>query len=330
MSMKNEKGYTIIGTMIIMMIMSYMGVNVADMSNTGSTSGVQEVQGAKALYVGNGGIQYALSQLDEGLDPDGTHALGDGSFTVSTDPNSRRVVVASTVGVARDEQELLAKFSGDKTDIDLRLSYPQGNSIEDIRFLKTEGNKVILTHMSLDWNWSDCEYNDACEGAEPNYVCHIPNGNQDNRHTIRASQDSVQVHLDHGDSLGKCYADERVRGRSCEGTDDEVSECYQDTGGVQVSGIALNGTSIFSGAANSGDRIDVIDQIFTEDQTYVFDYINFSGAVPASGWYSLTMYFADGSERTADFKFINQMVDNDDDDDDSDDDDDDDDDNDDD
>jgi len=35
-------------------------------------------------------------------------------------------------------------------------------------------------------------------------VCHIPPGNPQNAHTIRISENAVQTHLDHGDSLGIC------------------------------------------------------------------------------------------------------------------------------
>lgn len=320
MRVENQKGYTIIGTMIIMMIMSYMGINVADVADSDSSGSVREVQATQALYVGNGGIQYALKQLDEGLDPVGTRRFGEGEFTVRTDPNARGVFVSSLVGPAVREQSLLVKFSRDKTDLDLRESMHQGNEIKNINLLKTEGGRVILTHLALRWNWSDCGYNDACEAHEPVYVCHIPNGDESKRHTIRASQSSLESHLAHGDREGKCDPDEVVRGRACDGSEEEVSECYADTGGQHVSSIAFNGTSIFNGSAASGDKIDIDDQILTADGTYAFDYVRFSGTVPQTGWYSLTMYFSDGSERTSDFKFINQMIDADDDRDDFDDD----------
>jgi len=35
-------------------------------------------------------------------------------------------------------------------------------------------------------------------------VCHIPPGNPDNVHTISISENAVAVHMDHGDSLGRC------------------------------------------------------------------------------------------------------------------------------
>jgi|SRR5918998_435598 hypothetical protein len=35
-------------------------------------------------------------------------------------------------------------------------------------------------------------------------ICHIPPGNPDNAHTIRVSENAVDAHLAHGDTLGKC------------------------------------------------------------------------------------------------------------------------------
>ena len=35
-------------------------------------------------------------------------------------------------------------------------------------------------------------------------ICHIPPGNPDNAHTIRVSENAVDAHLDHGDTLGEC------------------------------------------------------------------------------------------------------------------------------
>jgi hypothetical protein len=35
-------------------------------------------------------------------------------------------------------------------------------------------------------------------------ICHIPPGNPDNAHTISVSENAVDAHLEHGDTLGKC------------------------------------------------------------------------------------------------------------------------------
>lgn len=312
MKIQEQQGYTIIGTMIIMMIMSYMGANVVDVSDNGSLGGVKDVQATQALYVGDGGIQYALKELDEGKNPDATRIVGNGEFTVTSNPVSREVHVVAMVGDAKREQSVLASFSADKVDVNLEAALPSGNEITDINFVKTAGSKVILTDVAVNWNWSDCVFNDSCEGDDPRYVCHVPNGKEDHKHTIRVSQSSLEKHLDHGDTLGKCFPNEQVTGRSCDGTDAELNECQPNTGGQSVSQISFDGGSIFNGSASPGEKIDINDLELTEDRQYSFDFVRFSGTVPDTGWYSLTMYFADGSEYTSEFKFINEMSDSDD------------------
>jgi hypothetical protein len=42
------------------------------------------------------------------------------------------------------------------------------------------------------------------DGNDKVKICHIPPGNPDNAHTIRVSENAVDAHLEHGDTLGKC------------------------------------------------------------------------------------------------------------------------------
>jgi hypothetical protein len=53
------------------------------------------------------------------------------------------------------------------------------------------------------------EYDKNCppdngEKNEKVTICHIPPGNPDNAHTIRVSENAVDAHLAHGDTLGEC------------------------------------------------------------------------------------------------------------------------------
>jgi hypothetical protein len=45
---------------------------------------------------------------------------------------------------------------------------------------------------------------DGGDGNDKVRICHIPPGNPDNAHTIEVSENAVDAHLDHGDTLGKC------------------------------------------------------------------------------------------------------------------------------
>jgi hypothetical protein len=42
------------------------------------------------------------------------------------------------------------------------------------------------------------------DGNDKVKICHIPPGNPDNAHTISVSENAVDAHLEHGDTLGKC------------------------------------------------------------------------------------------------------------------------------
>jgi hypothetical protein len=51
----------------------------------------------------------------------------------------------------------------------------------------------------------DCKKNRSGKCEYPKVkICHIPPGNPDNAHTITVSQNAVDAHLAHGDTLGAC------------------------------------------------------------------------------------------------------------------------------
>jgi hypothetical protein len=51
-------------------------------------------------------------------------------------------------------------------------------------------------------------YHDDDDDDDKVKVCHIPQGNPGNAHTIKISQSAVAAHLGHGDTLGACPQDE--------------------------------------------------------------------------------------------------------------------------
>ncbi|HKG71491.1 MAG TPA: hypothetical protein VKA87_06300 [Nitrososphaeraceae archaeon] len=53
----------------------------------------------------------------------------------------------------------------------------------------------------------DDDHDDGGNGGDDDgkvTICHIPPGNPDNAHTIRVSENAVDAHLAHGDTLGEC------------------------------------------------------------------------------------------------------------------------------
>ena len=90
----NAKGVSIIAAIFIIVVLGFMGVMFLTMVNTGSFSAVNDMQSAQALYVAEGGVEYAQYSLAQNLDwyrsvsdpmtaPTSTILnLGAGSFTV--------------------------------------------------------------------------------------------------------------------------------------------------------------------------------------------------------------------------------------------------------
>jgi len=66
---------------------------------------------------------------------------------------------------------------------------------------------VLSTIPATYSTGSDDDDHDGGNGGDDDgkvTICHIPPGNPDNAHTIRVSENAVDAHLDHGDTLGEC------------------------------------------------------------------------------------------------------------------------------
>lgn len=84
----NAKGVSIIAAIFIIVVLAFMGVMFLSLVNTGSLTSVNDLQSAQALYIAEGGIEFA--RLNLALDnnwfwnPDPnsfTRTLGQGQFT---------------------------------------------------------------------------------------------------------------------------------------------------------------------------------------------------------------------------------------------------------
>lgn len=68
--------------------------------------------------------------------------------------------------------------------------------------IKTSTNK-LKNKFKLEKS-NDNENNNESKNKGKTIICHIPPGNQDNRHTIEVANPALQAHLSHGDTLGAC------------------------------------------------------------------------------------------------------------------------------
>lgn len=83
--MYNQSGFSIVATVMIMMILALFAAAAVSLITTAAGTGIQEERGVQAFYIADGGMQYTLKKNTY---PDYDTAvssipLGDGSFTVS-------------------------------------------------------------------------------------------------------------------------------------------------------------------------------------------------------------------------------------------------------
>lgn len=300
----NNSGYTIVGTLIVITALSLMGTALIDMSDSGTEGSNNEIQSIQATQVGSGGLQYALNQLSYGLNPNTQNkALGEGTFSITSNPATQLVTVKSEVGKAKKNQAITTSFSTSNSNININGGQVTNNSITGLTIDKTGGKQIVITGFTIDWNWNTCDANVSCENNDQTLLCHVPPGNPANKHTIKASAASHPAHLGHGDYLGPCNANDVVTALTCEATIDQMKSCATDVGNQKLKKIRFNGTDVYSGTADSNQYVSINPYFLMLNQSYSLDDIQFSSNIPANGWFSLKLHFADGSEYTKVFKF---------------------------
>ncbi|MBI3754034.1 MAG: hypothetical protein HY266_08350 [Deltaproteobacteria bacterium] len=87
----NQKGASIIAVIAIMLILAVMGAALVSLVTTGSDVSVNQLQSEQALYIAEGGLQYAVKTNNFPNYAVASKPLGGGSFTttvptVTTDP----------------------------------------------------------------------------------------------------------------------------------------------------------------------------------------------------------------------------------------------------
>lgn len=210
---KNEKGSTLIGSLILITTLAYIGVVMSQLTSSDMEIGTNEIQSVQATQVGNAGIQYALDKINQGQSADvENQGFGPGTFTVTTNPNTPEVIVTANVGKAKKVQSLEAFFAQQCNYTDATTVQINGNEIENIEVVKTCNDIAMLSDIQVTWNWSVCAQNIGCTADEVDnegedngtIICHSPPGNSNSAHTITIGSSALSAHLNHGDSTGAC------------------------------------------------------------------------------------------------------------------------------
>lgn len=140
-----------------------MGIALIDLSAGSISAGSNEMLNSQALYVGQGGLEDARRNLDFGQSPNVTNkALGFGSYTTTSVPDTGLITVASQIGNAKKTQHIYAKFSKDCISFDTSEAQSDddsGYNLINLRMIKTCNQEAELTEMTVSWNWHECVLN---------------------------------------------------------------------------------------------------------------------------------------------------------------------------
>ena len=89
----NQNGVSLIAAIFILVVLAFMGVMFVSLINTSSLTSVNDMQSAQALYIAEGGVEFAQYSLAQNLDwytsakdpiSTGAQNLGVGSFITTT------------------------------------------------------------------------------------------------------------------------------------------------------------------------------------------------------------------------------------------------------
>lgn len=312
----NQNGYTLIATVITLMLVGYMGASLVESLGADSADTAGELQNIQALQIGNGGIQYALDKINDGLSPDTTDKpLGVGTFDVVTNPAGQTFTVTAHAGLAKKTQSVSTTFAQQCVDIDVTTASYDQKELQGIELVKTCNKAAVISDVVVEWNWSACAQALSCTamdnppvGADPDTgkvtICHIPPGNPANAHTISVSQNALSAHVAHGDAQNPCAVGDIDTPIVCEGYDNQIAACGADTAGAKAKSVRLAGSLLANNlTVDSGAFIGVDDTTLSADQSYVIDEIGFDSFIPNNAWFAVRIDFADGSSIRKPFKF---------------------------
>src|SRR3989344_4867825 len=82
--LKSQRGSTLIGSLMAMMLLAFSGAAVIQLSASESSSSSNDMNASKAFWVAQAGIEDAVKTLRQGYSPVGTENFGCGSYTIST------------------------------------------------------------------------------------------------------------------------------------------------------------------------------------------------------------------------------------------------------
>jgi Tfp pilus assembly protein PilX len=149
---KNQKGVSLIAAVFIIVILAFMGVIFLTLFTSGSSSSINDLQSAQALYLAEGGLEFILADPSDPNHqfpnysmavsaPVGPVNLGTGNFNVDT-PASLQAAIGVGAVIFTVNTASPASFSAPGyIEIDLEIMYYTGWNSGTKQFTVTAANR---------------------------------------------------------------------------------------------------------------------------------------------------------------------------------------------
>lgn len=288
----NESGMSLFIATLVIVAVGLTGLKVVDLSAKESTNSSSDMLSRVAEASAQSGIETALFDLENGLDPAKSFDLDTASVTVTTDPQNNLVTVQGLVpnGILGDVKRVYqvnADFSKDNMELLVDEAVIEDDTIDGLTLQKTDNGKTdILSSVTLSWNQSDCATGITCDASDDHSdaSCQdIPGSyepyrdpNHNNKILICHKGDTLSVsenawdhqgHRCHAeDYLGACVSDgiseEPQANPSCDADHlsedalEDLNACTVTTAGNTWNRLVLQGTTVFAaGSIPDGDAV---------------------------------------------------------------------------
>src|SRR3990167_1480664 len=292
----NNRGSTMVGALFAISILSLAGSALIQNASNEQVTSVNMSHQDQAFYVTGAGVEHAIEQWSQSINPDGTYSFGSGQFTITTDLTNGTISVMGQVGDAKRYQTINGS------------SYISGGNDDETPVDETGCLEMDMSEVNTSENYIyDVKINKLCETDPDNanhvIVCH-------NNHDISIDWEGWENgHMSHDqDHLGSCVDTEETY---C------TAENY-DNGNAHITGIGFENTTIYDASlgigspSNSGagvtseEVIDVGDTLLDANAVYTLEGnafpIRFDQAHPGYGYYRITARFSDGTEISGSFQ----------------------------
>jgi hypothetical protein len=150
---KGEKGFAIIATTFLLMVMAMIGIALLSMVAGGQAHRMEEVAYTDARYAALGGIEWAKKEIDLGNSAIVTgKTFGSGSFDLTMNPTTYDYTSTGHWGDANVSYTMHTPISGNCLSVDASNVQASGPNIVQIKFKKNCLQKIIITWIQVSWS----------------------------------------------------------------------------------------------------------------------------------------------------------------------------------